>query len=116
MQLARQRVFQVAPVEQPCQGIMGGLCVLSLAQHQVGQRQLDRFAHHYGQLSPADLLCPPRGGSIDDTQQPQYFTLHDQWYTHVVGLSLMDEMTAPPYLRISDFMRATAPQGPTIFH
>ena len=95
---------------------MGGLCVQSLAQLQVGQTQLDRFAHHHGQVSPADLMSPSRwGGSTDETQQPQYFTLHYQRRTQVVGLYSRDEMTAQPYLRIYDFLKITAPQRPTIF-
>jgi hypothetical protein len=40
MQLAPQRVFQVAPVEQPGQGIMGRLFVQLRAQLQLAKHSL----------------------------------------------------------------------------
>src|SRR5512132_30450 len=97
MQLAPQSVFQVAPVEQPGQGIMGGLCAQFLAKLQVGQTQLDRFAHHHGQWLLVDLAFASPRGNTDETQQPQYFTLHYQRRTQVVGHYGRDEMTAQPY-------------------
>ncbi len=115
MQLARQALFQIAPVGEPGQRVMDGLLAELRPQPEIGQAQFDPFADRHGQAVTGGLVFVALG-IADDAQQAQGLPMHRQRHAQVAGARFVDEMTAEQArLRIRHFIGLTAPHGPAFF-
>jgi len=85
-----------------------------LPQFQIGQRQLDRFAHRHGQLLPRDRT-DSFSRRADETQQSGCSALDYQRHTQIAGLWLINKVMAHQiHPGIPNFMQLTAPYRPTV--
>src|SRR6476659_11082085 len=115
MELTGQALFEVAPVEESCQGIPGGLFAQLFSQSEIEQRELDVLAHRHGErfLGARTSLRALRYS--DQAQHPERLSLNRQRHAEVTGIrSAMKVTTQQAPLRIQHLVGMPASHCPAV--